>query len=60
MAELIRQTVQTIACIAGNQSKDKKCKTTLIIAPLAVLTQSVAVLLCSCLAARVHEKVLAS
>ena len=60
MAELTRQTVQTIACIAGNQSRDKKCKTTLIIAPLAVLTQSVALLLWSCLGARLREKVLAS
>lgn len=34
-----KQTVQTIATIVGNMSEDRKCKTTLIVAPLALLNQ---------------------
>lgn len=33
------KTVQSIATMAANPSQDAKCKTTLIIAPLALLSQ---------------------
>ncbi|WVQ78126.1 hypothetical protein IAT38_000207 [Cryptococcus sp. DSM 104549] len=33
------KTVQSIALMAANQSQDKACRTTLIVAPLALLTQ---------------------
>lgn len=33
------KTVSTIATIAGNPSEDRKVKTTLVVAPLALLQQ---------------------
>lgn len=33
------KTVQSIATMAANPSQDVKCKTTLIVAPLALLSQ---------------------